>query len=176
MRITAPTRRRGALAGQREPDMYCTNCGASNKKDSKFCINCAESLEGAQVGERLSRSRAAKHAAYLKKVEFLQTLFDFSFSQLVSPKMVKFLYSLSILSGVLFAFFLIVVGFKASLWFGISALLVGAPLMLLLTVISSRVFLEMILVISRTAARVENIKVVGIEENPESRDDIQWNV
>ncbi len=156
--------------------MYCANCGASNKRDSKFCTNCAESLDEAQVGEKLSRPRAAKHVSYLKKVRFLQTLFDFSFSQLVSPRIVKFLYSLSILSAALFALFLIAVGFKTSLWLGISALLVGAPLILLLTVISSRVFLEMILVISRTAARVENIRVVGIEENPESRDDIQWNV
>jgi hypothetical protein len=49
-------------------------------------------------------------------------------------------------------------------------------LILLLTVISSRVFLEMILVISRTAARVENIRLVDNEENPEPRDDIEWNI
>ncbi len=156
--------------------MYCTNCGASNKKDSKFCINCAEPLDGAQAGEKLSRPRAATHASYLKKVQFLQALFDFSFGQLVSPKMVKFLYGLSILSATLFALFLVVVAFRASLWFGLIALLVGTPLILLLTIISSRVFLEMILVISNTATRVDNIKVVGIEENPESRDDIEWNV
>jgi len=89
---------------------------------------------------------------------------------------VKLLYSLSILSAALFALFLIVVSFKASTWFGILALLVGAPSILLLTVILSRVFLEMIHVISRTAARVENIRLVDIEENPESRDDIEWNV
>jgi len=156
--------------------MFCTNCGASNKKDSKFCVNCAESLSEGQVGEKISRPRVLKHRSYLKKVDFLQTLFDFSFSQFVSPKIVKFLYSLSVLFAALFALFLIVVGFKASTWFGVLALLVGAPLTLLLTVVSSRVFLEMILVISRTATRVENIRVVDVEENPESRDDIQWNV
>jgi hypothetical protein len=158
------------------PDMFCTNCGASNKKDSKFCINCAESFSEASVGEKLSRPRPARHRSYLKKVDFLRPLFDFSFSQFVSPRTVKFLYSLSILYAVLFALFLIVVGFRASTWFGIFALLVGAPLILLLTVISSRVFLEMILVISRMAARVENMRLVDIEENPESRDDIEWNV
>ena len=62
------------------------------------------------------------------------------------------------------------------MWLGILALLVGAPLTLLLTVLSSRVFLEMILAISHTATRVENIRAVDAEENPESRDDIQWNV
>jgi len=156
--------------------MFCTNCGASNKKDSEFCVNCAESLREAQVGEKISRPRVKKHRSYLKKVDFLQTLLDFSFSQFVSPKIVKFLYSLSVLCAALFAVFLIVVGFKASTWFGILALLVGAPLTLLLALVSSRVFLEMILVISHTATRVENIRVVDIEENPESKDDIQWNV
>jgi hypothetical protein len=34
----------------------------------------------------------------------------------------------------------------------------------------------MILVISRMAARVENMRLVDIEENPEPRDDIEWNV
>jgi hypothetical protein len=114
--------------------------------------------------------------SYLRKVQFLQTLFDLSFSRFVSPGIVKFLYSLSILSAALFALLMIIVGFKSSTWLGVFAVFVGAPLTLLLTVISSRVLLEMILVISRTAARVENIRVVGIEENPESRDDIQWNV
>lgn len=88
----------------------------------------------------------------------------------------KFLYGLSVLSAALFALFLIVVSFKASTWLGILALLVGAPLTLLLTVLSSRVFLEMILAVSHTATRVENIRVVDVEENPESGDDIQWNV
>lgn len=156
--------------------MFCTNCGASNKKDSKFCINCAESLGEAPPGEKISRPRVTNHRSYLKKVDFLQTLLDFSFSQFASPRMVKFLYTLSVLFAALFALFLIVVGFKASTWFGILALLVGAPLILLLTVISSRVFLEMILVLSRTATRVENTRVVDIEESPEARDDIQWNV
>ena len=69
--------------------MYCTNCGASNKKDSKFCINCAESFSEVQIGERLSRTRVLKNASYLKKIDFLRTLFDFSFSQFVGLKIVK---------------------------------------------------------------------------------------
>jgi hypothetical protein len=156
--------------------MFCTNCGASNKRDSKFCINCAESLSEVRVGEKLSRARAPKDVSYLKKVDFLQTLFDFSFSRFVSPKMVKFLYSLSILFAALLALFFVGVGFKASMWLGIFALLIGAPLMLLLTVISSRVLLEMILAIFRMADSMENIRLVDIEENPESRDGIEWNV
>lgn len=156
--------------------MFCTNCGASNKKDSKFCINCAESLSEVQIVERLSRAMVLKNASYFKKIDFLRTLFDFSFSQFVGPKIVKFLYGLSILFAVLLALSFIVAGFNASTWLGILALLIGAPLTFLLTVISSRVLLEMVLVIFRMADRMENIRLVDIEENPESRDGIQWNV
>ncbi len=153
--------------------MFCTNCGASNKDNARFCINCAQPLREVQIIQRLSRPRA-------RKVDSLQALFDFSFSRFGSPKMMKFLYALSILFACLMALFLVIVGFKASIWFGIFLLLVGAPLTFLLTVVSSRVLLETILVIFRIADQTANIGVTNIglstiEETPESKDSIQWN-
>jgi hypothetical protein len=117
-----------------------------------------------------------KNASYLKKIDFLRTLFDFSFSQFVGLKIVKFLYGLSILFAALLALSFIVAGFNTSTWLGILAFLIGAPLTFLLTVISGRVLLEMVLVIFRMADRMENIRLADTEENPESRDRIQWNV
>ena len=155
--------------------MFCTNCGASNKKDSKFCINCAEPLDSIQVAERLPRVGVLRKASFFKKVDFLRSFFDFSFSRFVGPKIVKFLYGLSILFAVLIAFSFIIAGFNASTLFGILALIV-APFTSLLAVMSCRVFFEAILVVFRMADRVENIRLINIEENPESRDDIQWNV
>jgi hypothetical protein len=176
--VKLPAYERGlrGTAGQRGPDMFCTNCGASNKKDSKFCINCAESLSEVQITERLSRVRVLKKASYLKKVDFLRILFDFSFSQLIAPKVVKFLYGLSILFALLLALSFIVAGFNASTLLGSLALLTIAPLTFLLTAISSRILLEMVLVIFRMAGLIENIRLVNIEENSESREAIQWNV
>ena len=156
--------------------MFCANCGASNKKDSKFCINCAESLSEVQVAERFPQARVLKKVSYFKKVDFLRTFLDFSFSQFVGPKIVKFLYGLSIFFAVLLALSFIVAGFSRSTFLGILALLIFAPLTFLLTVMSSRVLFEMVLVIFRMADRMENIRLINIEENPESRDDIQWNV
>jgi hypothetical protein len=80
-----------------------------------------------------------------------------------------------ILAG-LTALFLIIIGFETSIWFGIFALLIGAPLLFLLTVISNRVLLELILVIYRMADCMENMRLVDMEERPGSRDGIQWNV
>jgi hypothetical protein len=156
--------------------MFCTNCGASNKDDAKLCVNCSESLRNNQIEEKLSRPRVLNDVSSFNKVDFLRPLFDFSFNQLVTIKMMKFLYILSILSAGLMALFLIIVGFETSIWVGIFALLIGAPVVFLLTVISSRVFLEMILVVFRMADHMADIGMANIKEKAESRDGIQWNV
>lgn len=161
--------------------MFCTNCGASNKDEAKFCVNCAESLSEVQIEEKFPRARVLKEASSFKKVVFLQALFDCSFNQFVSPKIMKFLYGLSILSAGLIALLFVIVGFNVSSWFGIFALLIGAPLIFLLTAIYSRVLLEMILVIFRIADHMANIGLTNIgvpntEEKSESRDSIQWNI
>jgi hypothetical protein len=156
--------------------MFCTNCGMSNENDARFCVNCAESLIDVQIEEIRSYARVFKNTSVLRKVNFLQALFDFSFSQFISPRIIKFLYSLSMILACLMALFLIIIGFETSMWFGIFSLLIGAPLLFLLTVISNRVVLELILVIYRMADSMENIRLVDMEERPESRDGIQWNV
>ena len=154
--------------------MFCTNCGAANQDSARFCINCAQSLIGVQIERRLSQPRA-------RRVDSLQALFSFSFGRFASPRMMKFLYVLSILFAGLLAVFLVIAGFKTSMWLGVFALLIGAPLIFLLMMVSSRVLLETILMISRIADQTANIGVTRIglpttEEKPESRDSIQWNI
>ncbi len=145
--------------------MFCTNCGTSNKDDEKFCIHCGEPLTETEVkknpfGERM-----------LKKANFLQALFDFSFNQLVTSKITKFLYTLSILYAGLLSFLCIVVGFNVSKGLGIFILIIGAPLIFLLTVLYSRMLLEMFIVILRMAQHTAEItKRAG------SKDGIQWNI
>ena len=161
--------------------MFCTNCGASNKDDAKFCINCGESLSEVQIKEKRFRSRGfIKDVSTLRKVDFLRGLFRLSFNQFVSPKIMKFLYGLSILWAGLIALFFVIAGFNISRWFGIFALIFGAPLIFLLTVIYSRVFLEMILSIFRMADHwaeyPTDIGMVNTEEHQESKDSIQWNI
>ena len=156
--------------------MFCTNCGTSNDNDARFCVNCAESLTDVQIEGRCSRATVLKNVPVFKKINFLQALFDFSFKQFISPKIMKFLYSLSMILAGLMALSLVIVGFETSMWLGILALLFGGPLLFLLTVISNRVVLELILVIYRMADSMENIRLVDMGERPESREGIQWNV
>jgi hypothetical protein len=159
-----------------EANMFCTNCGASNKDDAMSCINCGESLSEDQIKESLSRIRGLRGVSIHKKVDLLRALFSLSFNQKVSLKLVKFLYGLSILSAGLIAIFFVMMGFKISMWFGIFSLLIGAPLIFLLIVIYSRILLEMILVIFRMADHITEITMANAEEKSESRDSIQWNI
>ncbi|MEW6375012.1 MAG: DUF4282 domain-containing protein, partial [Thermodesulfobacteriota bacterium] len=65
----------------------------------------------------------------------------------------------------------VIVGFNASMLFGIFLLLFGAPLIFFLIVIYSRILLEMALVIFRIADQTTKKG-----EKSESRDGIQWNL
>lgn len=156
--------------------MFCTNCGASNKDDAASCINCGEPQSEVQIGESLSLARGLRDVSILKKVDLLRGLFNFSFNQWVSPKIMKFLYGLSILFAGLIALFFIIMGFNLSMGFGIFSLFIGGPLIFLLTVIYSRVLLEMILVIFRMANHMTERGMANMEEKSESRDRIQWNI
>lgn len=161
--------------------MYCINCGASNKDDVKSCINCGDPLSEDYPKEELSRLRGfLKEVSILKKIDFLRGLFRLSFNQSFSLKTMNFLYGLSMLWGGLIAFFFVIAGFNMSRWFGFFALFLGAPLIFILTVIYSRVFLEMILVIYRMAEymaeRPTDIDMANTEENQEAEDSIQWNI
>jgi len=156
--------------------MFCTNCGASNKEEARFCVNCAESLGEIQIEVKLSRPILKKDTSIFKKVLLLRALFDFSFNQFVSPKILKFLYGLTMFSALLIALFFTIAGFSTSIGFGILALFIGAPLIFLLTVIHSRVLLEMAFVIFRISDQLAEIDTASIEEKPESRESIQWNI
>jgi hypothetical protein len=156
--------------------MFCTNCGASNKNGVNLCVNCGEALGNNQIENNLSRLRTLNGGSSSNKFDFLHPLFDFSFDRSVTVKMVKFLYILSILFAGLMALFFILVGFETSLWFGLFVLLIGAPVVFLLTVIFSRVFLEMILVVFRMADHTADRGMADVKEKAESRESIQWNV
>jgi hypothetical protein len=88
----------------------------------------------------------------------------------------KFLYVLSVLFAGLWTLFLVLVGFQTAPWLGIFALLIGAPVVFLLTVIFPRVFLEVIHVVFRMADHVAVKGMANAKEKAESREGIQWNV
>jgi hypothetical protein len=80
---------------------------------------------------------------------FLASLFDVSFSSLVTPRVIKVLYVLSMIIIGLFALFFVVAAFSNSVASGIVVLLIIAPLAGLLYLIYVRVLLELVIVIFR---------------------------
>jgi len=161
--------------------MFCINCGASNQDDATSCINCGDSLSEGYAEEELSRLKGFfKNVSILKKGDFLKGFFRLSSNQVFGLKIMNFLYGLSILWAGLVAFFFVIAGFNISRWFGFFALFLIAPLTFILTVIYTRVFLEMTRVIYRMADHITegptDIGMADTEENQESKDSIQWNI
>jgi len=77
--------------------------------------------------------------------------------------------------GILIALFFTIAGFNTSIGSD-SCAFIGAPLIFLLTVIYSRVLLEMAFVIFRISDQLAEIDTASAEEKPEPRESIQWNI
>ena len=87
---------------------------------------------------------------------FLQILFDISFKELITLKIIKTLYIIGILFSGIGAFYLIITGFSNSFFSGLLALIVS-PAVFLIYVILSRVLLEFIWSVFKIAEDTELI-------------------
>lgn len=87
---------------------------------------------------------------------FFSSLFDFSFSEFVTTKIIKILYGIGILIAAIGALALIVRGFGDSFGKGILFLIISPVVFIIYTIIA-RVWLEIIIVIFRIAEHVGEI-------------------
>jgi Domain of unknown function (DUF4282) len=92
---------------------------------------------------------------------FFGSLFDVSFSSLVTTRVIKVLYVLSMIIIGLFALFFVVAAFSNSVAGGIIVLLIVAPLAALLYLIYVRVLLELVIVIFRIWET--NVELVSLQ-------------
>lgn len=130
--------------------MFCPECGKGVEVGTVFCPEC-----GAKVDKR-DVSPIGQPVKAIETKGFFASLFDFSFSEFITSKIIKFLYILSIIVIVLLALAVIIICFKKSKGTGIAAL-VFSPLIFLLFVILDRIWLEMMIVIFRIAEHVRDI-------------------
>ncbi|MEA2155188.1 MAG: hypothetical protein QOE11_1328 [Solirubrobacteraceae bacterium] len=89
---------------------------------------------------------------------FLKSLFDLSFEHLVTPKVIKFIYVVSIVLAGLAALFYTAVAFQINAGLGVLVLIVLAPLAFLFMVIYTRIFLEVVMALFKVA---ENTTVLA---------------
>lgn len=80
---------------------------------------------------------------------FLASLFDTSFSSLVTPRVIRVIYIISMVVIGLAALFWIGAAFTQSAAFGLLVLVIAAPLVSLLYLIYTRVLLEVIIALFR---------------------------
>jgi uncharacterized membrane protein len=83
-------------------------------------------------------------------------LFDFSFKRFLTPRLVRILYSLSLLAAVLSALAWVARGFSEGIMKGLFALVTG-PIAFLLYVLTARVMMEVVLAIFRIAEHIEKL-------------------
>jgi len=87
---------------------------------------------------------------------FLGALFDFSFSEFLTPKIIKILYGIGLVLAVIGALVFIGAGFHRGAAAGIIFLIIS-PLVFLLYALGVRVYLEILIVLFRIAGWVEEI-------------------
>lgn len=88
---------------------------------------------------------------------FLSALFDFSFSEFITIKIIKVLYVIGIILAGIAALFMIGGGFGTSFFAGILALIIS-PIIFLLYVLVVRIWLELIIVLFKIA---DNTKIMA---------------
>ena len=83
-----------------------------------------------------------------QKTGLLAWVFDFSFRDFVTLKLIRFLYGLSLFFSGIAALIFIIMGFQGSVGYGILSLILS-PLIFLILAFISRVYLEIIIVLFR---------------------------
>ncbi len=147
--------------------MFCRQYGNRLEVGSLFCASC-----GAKANVSASEPDPTRATSDIYKLNapargFFESLFDFSFTSLVTTKLIKVLYGLSIAVLALGSLFFVLIAFSASPTAGAFMLIFGAPLFFLLGVCYTRVMLEIMIVLFRIAEHTAEIAQQGrIKEAP----------
>lgn len=97
---------------------------------------------------------------------FFSSLFDFSFTEFITPKIISILFIIGVIGSGISALGFIVSGFAADVVMGILFLILS-PIVFLLMVIVFRVYMEIIIILFKI---YENIKTISEskESNPDT--------
>ena len=88
---------------------------------------------------------------------FFASLFDYSFSSYITPRIIRVLYVLATVLVALWTLVIILLAFKASSTLGILALLIGGPIYFIVAMIGARVALEFLSAFFRIHGDVQEI-------------------
>ncbi len=160
--------------GSNEPQQFCENCGAQLETGHRFCVSCGERAVPELVSSGQPYVRDAESQGKRKQTKnFLQALFDISFSEFVTTRLIKVLYVL----GIIFYAIVTIIWLLLALngvytalltgFYGVGEVLLALlalvlalvfyPLFFLFSVIVLRVLLELVVVIFRIAESARDI-------------------
>jgi Domain of unknown function (DUF4282) len=88
---------------------------------------------------------------------FFASLFDYSFSSFITPRIIKILYVLTTIVLALWTLAIVFVAFRSSSALGILTLVIFGPLYFVIAMIYARVLLELLIVFFRIHSDVEEI-------------------
>lgn len=93
-----------------------------------------------------------------KKRNFISALFDISFSEFVTPRIIKVLYVLGIIGAVLYTLF-VIVKMGGMLWGGMKLVIyILSPFIFFITIIMLRLWLEVTIILFRIAENLNEIR------------------
>lgn len=90
-----------------------------------------------------------------REKSLIENLMDFSFERMVTPRMLKMLYGLHLLMGLVAAIWFVFNGFQASTSNGLLALIIGFAAMLL-WIVYCRIVVELLAVVFRVGQVITN--------------------
>jgi uncharacterized protein DUF4282/zinc ribbon protein len=141
---------------------FCAKCGTQLAAGAAACSAC-----GAPTGVAAPAAPPPAPARYVPPVNaqqaagFLSSLFDLSFTNFITTKLIKVLFVISIILGAFLALGLILTGFARSAGEGLLMLIIVAPLVFFFYVMAARVQMEVLIVIFRGAEHLEEIARQG---------------
>jgi len=94
----------------------------------------------------------------MEKKGVVKNLFDLSFSEFITPKVIKFLYILCMIGIFIAAIMIIINGFNISTGIGVISLLIIAPLYIVIGLFAVRVWLELVLIFFKIHDKIDKIK------------------
>jgi hypothetical protein len=141
----------------------CVKCGKPRDPSAAYCEYCGASAANTPSSAQAAGSAPATPtpprpatppsplpgATSLTQRGFFSSLFDISFTSLITTKISKVLYVLSIILIGLTAFLFIIAAFHQSSTVGLLVLVVVAPIMSLFYLIYTRVLLELVIALFR---------------------------
>lgn len=89
---------------------------------------------------------------------FLSTIFDFSFSEFVTTKVIKFLLGLAIVGNGIFVLIMVIRGIITGPWWYAILVIILSPVIYLILMLFARIYLELIIVIFRIAENLIKIR------------------